>query len=272
MAIGCEKVITLSEESCKLVVLESALIDKSFHSGKVSLCMVQKTKNSPRDKQQMLLIGIIAAAVVVAALAIFISGNFLNPNAVAIDYSTVHQERTADGGFILGDPNAPVTVIAFEDFLCPHCQDYQRTIKAFIQQQVLTGKARFEYRFFPAIDQTYSYLMADLAECSDILNPGSFWDAHDKLFEINSRTRFSNATAKAFSDAMGLDYSQVLDCVKEDADQIEADVKLGESLKVGGTPTVFIKYGDNDPVLQSPIPNADQLDALVAVAAGIQSQ
>ena len=114
--------------------------------------------------------------------------------------------------------------------------------------------------------------MADLAECSDILRPGSFWDAHDKLFEMNSRTRFSNNTAKAFSEAMDLDYSKVLDCVNDDANQIETDVKLGESLSVSGTPTVFIKYGDNDPVLQSPLPNPDQLAALVAVAAGRQSQ
>lgn len=232
--------------------------------------MTQKVKNSPRDNQQMLLIGIVVAAVVVAVLAIVISGSFLNPNAVDIDYSTVPQGRTEDGGFILGDPNAPVTVIAFEDFLCPHCQDYQGTIKKFIKEQVLTGKARFEYRFLPAIDPTYSYLMANLAECSDILRPNSFWEAHDKLFEINSRARYSANTAKNFAEAMGLDYSKLLDCTTNEAGQIKIDEKYGQSMGVTGTPTVFIKYGDNEPVLQSPPPNVDQLAALVAVAPGVQ--
>jgi protein-disulfide isomerase len=235
--------------------------------------MTQKVKNSPRDNQQMLLIGIIVAAVVVAVLAIFISGNVLNPNATAIDYSKIPQGRTEDGAFILGDPNAPVTVIAFEDFLCPHCQDYQGVINRFIKEQVATGKARFEYRFLPAIDPTYSFLMANLAECSEILRPNSFWEAHDKLFEINSRQRFGTGTAKAFSDAMGLDYSKILDCTSDaETNQIDTDRALGDTLGVSGTPTVFIKYGDNDPVLQSPPPNADQLAALVAVAAGMPQQ
>jgi protein-disulfide isomerase len=233
--------------------------------------MAQKVKNSPRDRQQMLLIGIIVAAVVVAALAIFISGNF-NSTAGSVDYSKIPQGRTEDGAFILGDPNAPVTVIAFEDFLCPHCQDYQGTINKFIKDQVATGKARFEYRFLPAIDPTYSFLMANLAECSEILKPGSFWDAHDKLFDINSRVRFGTGTAKSFSDAMGLDYSKLLDCTTKDAGQIDVDRKLGDSLGVSGTPTVFIKYGNNEPVLQSPPPNSDQLAALVAVAAGMPQQ
>jgi protein-disulfide isomerase len=232
--------------------------------------MTQKVKNSPRDRQQMLLLGVIVAAVVVAVIAIVLSGSALNPNAVAIDYSKIPQGRTEDGAFILGDPNAPVTVIAFEDFLCPHCQDYQGTIKKFIKEQVMTGKARFEYRFLPAIDPTYSFLMANLAECSEILRPGSFWDAHDKLFDINSRARFGTGTAKAFSDAMGLDYSKLLDCTTEDAGQIDVDRAWGDSMGVTGTPTVFIKYGNNDPVLQSPPPNYEQLSALVAVAPGIQ--
>ncbi|MBC7812031.1 MAG: hypothetical protein H7175_12830, partial [Burkholderiales bacterium] len=33
-------------------------------------------------------------------------------------YNGMIAERTADGGFILGDPNAPVTIVAFEDFTC----------------------------------------------------------------------------------------------------------------------------------------------------------
>ena len=51
--------------------------------------MTQKVKNSPRDRQQMLLIGVIVAAVVVAVLAIVLSGSLLNPNAVSIDYSKI---------------------------------------------------------------------------------------------------------------------------------------------------------------------------------------
>ena len=39
----------------------------------------------------------------------------------------------------------------------------------FINDYVATGLARFEYRFLPAVDPTYSPLSAKLAECADIL-------------------------------------------------------------------------------------------------------
>jgi protein-disulfide isomerase len=233
------------------------------------MVLKEKTKNSTRDRQQMIIIGVVAVAVIVSVIAIVISGTLFNPGAGSIDYTNVPMGRTEDGGFILGDPNAPVTIVAFEDFLCPHCQDYQSVINKFIQEQVIPGKARFEYRFLPAIDPTYSFLMADMVECSDILEPGSFWKAHDVMFGITSRSRFGTGTAKEFSEAMGLDYSKMLECSKDEADQIETDRKLGDSLGVSGTPTVFIRYGDNEPVLQSPPPSYEQLAALVGVAAGM---
>ncbi len=234
--------------------------------------MVQKAKNSPRDNQMMIIIGIIVAAVIVAGVAIFVSGNALNPSAATIDYSKVPQSRTADGAFVLGDPNAPVTVIAFEDYLCPHCQDYQTQIKKFIANQVVTGKARFEFRSLPAIDQTYSYLMAHMAECSELINPGTFWRAHDALFDLNSRVRFGPETAKTFAQQMDMDYSKLLDCATTKAGQIEIDAKYGDSLGVTGTPTIFIKYGDGQPVLQSPPPSYEQLAALVAVGSSLPVQ
>src|SRR4051812_21621616 len=102
------------------------------------MSLKEKTKNSSRDTQQMLIIGIVVAAVVVAVLAILISSS--GTRGVSVDYSKIPQGRTDDGAFILGDPAAPVTVMAFEDFLCPHCQDYQSVITRFIKEQVATGK------------------------------------------------------------------------------------------------------------------------------------
>jgi len=233
------------------------------------MVLKDKPKNSPRDQQQMIIIGVVVVAVIVSIVAIVISGSMFNPGSGSIDYTNVPMGRTDDGAFILGDPNAPVTVMAFEDFLCPHCQDYQSVINKFIQEQVIPGKARFEYRFLPAIDPTYSFLMADMTECSEILQPGSFWKAHDVMFGITSRSRFGTGTAKEFSEAMGLDYSKMLDCANKEADQIDTDKALGDKLGVTGTPTVFLQYGDGAPQLQSPPPSYEQLAALVAMAASM---
>lgn len=100
------------------------------------------------------------------------------------DFSAVPQLRTDDGGFVLGDPDAPVTIVEFSDYLCGHCQNYESVARQFIEEYVLTGQARFEYRFFPVIDQQWSPTLARMTECSELLAPGSFWKAHTIMFDL----------------------------------------------------------------------------------------
>jgi protein-disulfide isomerase len=202
-------------------------------------------RGSNRQQQNMIIIVIIAVVAVIAAVAfIFLSNNASRGSGV--DYSTIPQERLADGGFILGNPDAPITVIEFADFACPHCQEYHETTSRFIREYVATGKARFEYRMFPVVDPTYSLYTGQLAECSAELKPGSFWQAHDILFELGSRGRFNESTARTLADRLGLNYSQLLNCAQE-ATQVETDFQLGQSLGVQGTPAVMVRYGDSTP-------------------------
>src|SRR4051794_33993937 len=48
-------------------------------------------------------------------------------SAVTDIYSDIPQSRTEDGAFVLGDPDAPITIIEFLDWGCPHCQAYKPT-------------------------------------------------------------------------------------------------------------------------------------------------
>ncbi len=206
--------------------------------------MTQKRKNS--DKQTLMIIGgVVAAALVVSIVFILVSSQSSFSSA-SVDYSTIPQERQADGGFVIGDPDAPVTIVAFEDFLCPHCQRYEATTAQFISQYVATGLAKFEYRFLPAVDATYSPMAAKLAECAEILKPGSFWDAHDALFDIASSARFSNSSPRTFADRMDIPYTDLLEC-QQDANQVNIDMQLADQLGVSGTPTILVRYGDSRP-------------------------
>lgn len=47
----------------------------------------------------------------------------------------------------LGDPNAPVTVIEYASFTCPHCANFHRdTFKDFTRDYIDSGKVHFIYR------------------------------------------------------------------------------------------------------------------------------
>ena len=50
----------------------------------------------------------------------------------------------------LGDPGAPVTIIAYESLSCPHCAAFHRdTFEALKARYVDTGEVRFIFREFP---------------------------------------------------------------------------------------------------------------------------
>lgn len=207
--------------------------------------MTEKLKNL--DQQSKIIIGVITAAVVVAAIFIFISSQSTLGTS-DVNYADIPQARLDDGGFVLGNPDAPITIVAFEDFLCSHCQDYEPTLSQFVKQFVEPGFAKFEYRAFPAVHPTYSPLTAKLAECANELEPGSFWEAHDLLFEIASSSNFTDSSPRTFADRIGLSYAQLLECTA-DANQVNADTQLGTSLGVTGTPTIMVRYGNSTPQL-----------------------
>ncbi len=164
----------------------------------------------------------------------------------AMDYSDIPQSRTEDGAFVLGEPDAPVTIIEFADFLCPHCQDYHATVQEFISEYVVTGQARFEFRAFPVIDQRLSPLMAQLAECAATMDAGSnFWEAHDVLFDLAAESGFTALTPFLFATRTGLDYDEVLSCV-DTKEQVETDAAFGQELGISGTPGLRVRFGDGD--------------------------
>ena len=161
-------------------------------------------------------------------------------------------------------PAAPITIVAFEDFLCGHCQRYKSEIDKLISEYVANGMARFEYRFVPVVDPAYSRLTATLAECADTLRPGSFWNAHDRLFELASARRFNDSSARTFAEMMDMSYAELLECTR-DASQVDIDTQLANQLEVRGTPTVFFRIGEGYPQL-SPFgnqPTFEQLGTLV---------
>lgn len=225
--------------------------------------MTTKVKNEDLQRRNLVILAGVATAVIVGLIAVVaLAGG----TGARIDYSAIEQTRFDDGGFVLGDPEAVVTIVAFEDFLCPHCQRYQPTIKAFIEEYVATGRAKFEYRMLPAVDPTFSQLTAQFAECAPEQDV-SFWTAHDELFAIASSERFSNSSSRTFASNLGLNYAELLDCASE-ADQVFTDSSLADQLGVSGTPTVGYRV-NNGPIQYAAngggIPQQPTLDQMATV-------
>lgn len=204
--------------------------------------------NSLTQRQVMIIVAAIAVVVAVVAIGSQLLGLSPASGSPYARYEDIPQSRTQDGGFVLGNPDAPVTVVEFGDFACPHCQVYHTEVERFIDEYVKTGQAKFEYRMFiSGADPAYGPYTAQLAECAAEQRDGAFFAAHDVLFQTGrAQGRFNERTARTLADRMELDYSELLRCA-ENADQFQTDQRLGQSLGVQSTPSILIRYGDEAP-------------------------
>ena len=58
-------------------------------------------------------------------------------------------EATPDGGFRMGNPNAPVKLVEYASFTCPHCKHFTQTgVEPLKSKYISTGKVSWEFRSY----------------------------------------------------------------------------------------------------------------------------
>lgn len=157
------------------------------------------------------------------------------------------QDRLEDGGFVVGDPDAPITIVEFADWACSHCQDYREIIEPVLLDYLPEGLVRYEFRAFPTAGGETTLFAAQVAECADVLREGGFWQSYEILYAVAINRNYSvGGIIETISSELDLDEDELLDCT-QDAFQIASDIELGIALGVNGTPAVLVRYGDSEP-------------------------
>ena len=146
-------------------------------------------------------------------------------------------------GLMIGNPDAPVLLEAFEDFQCPACKQFTDQIKQDVMEAfIFTGVARVHFRHNPFLGGE-SVQAANAAMCAN--DQDRFWDFHEMLFanqlgeNIGS---FSDRRLSAMADLLGLDMDAWSACYNSEAfeEAIQADLDEARSRGVTGTPTLFV--------------------------------
>ena len=84
------------------------------------------------------------------------------------DWSTV-VTKTAEGGFLMGNPNAKVKLIEFGSMTCPHCAEFEEQGgKALVDNYVKKGLVSWEFRNF--VRDPYDMTATLLARCGGEAN------------------------------------------------------------------------------------------------------
>lgn len=186
-----------------------------------------------------------AVAVVAIALGVFFgtrpSSTGLAPRAVAQTSDKTALLGIRPGDHVLGDLKAPITVIEYASFTCPHCAHFAMAVLPEIKKKwVDTGKVKLIYRDFP-LDQT-AVKAAQLAECA---GNDKYFGVIDMIFSTQAKWAVAADPIADLAKSLriaGMGEAEVKACLANDSVQngVIADYRSGETLGVSSTPTLFI--------------------------------
>ena len=154
---------------------------------------------------------------------------------------------SADDDPIIGDPNAPITIIEFSDFQCPFCARFHvQTLPSIYEEYIEQGKVKLVFRDFPIQNIHPNALPAAVAaECAN--EQGKFKDMHDILFETQSQWNKIETVAalslfSQYASDMQMDQEKFESCIASGKyiEEIRKDLEDGRDYGVSGTPGFFV--------------------------------
>jgi protein-disulfide isomerase len=159
------------------------------------------------------------------------------------------QEATTSGegpgDFSLGSPDAPVKIVEYASYTCPHCATFHANVfKNLKAEYIDTGKVHFTLR--EVYFDRYGLWAAMVARCG---GEARYFGIHDMLFDQQQDWAASQDPVEAVGKlktiglAAGLDQAALDACLN---DQAKAEAMIAQFEKnmaadgVQGTPTIFV--------------------------------
>lgn len=153
---------------------------------------------------------------------------------------------------VLGDKNAPLTLIEFSDYECPFCKRaFDQTLPELKKNYIDTGKVKLVYRDFPLSFHANAEKEAEAAECARAQgNDATYFKFHDQIFTQTT----ANGTGLALTQLpviakdLGLNVNQFQQCLDSGKfkDEVAKDLADGTAAGVSGTPSWIIGESSKD--------------------------
>ena len=137
---------------------------------------------------------------------------------------------------ILGDKDAPVTIVEFSDLQCPYCARFHTTMNQVVRD--FKGQVRWVYRHFPLSSHPFAKKAALATECAG--EQGKFWEYTNNLFE--NQSKINNDFLKEAAQNLKLDTGKFNKCLDDEKylSKVNNDMAEGKKAGVTGTPASFI--------------------------------
>lgn len=138
---------------------------------------------------------------------------------------------------VLGPEDAPVTLVEYGDFQCPHCRSAHFYLKNVLG--TMGDDVRFAFRNMP-LNQIHpmAQLAAEAAEAAGA--QGKFWPMHDAIYE--NQDLLSPALLTRLGQRLGLDMQRFTDDMSSHRflSKVKEDFMSAVRSGAAGTPTFFV--------------------------------
>ena len=168
------------------------------------------------------------------------------------NYELSRENLIKSGSPMLGNPDAPITILDFSDFQCLNCGRYVKNIEPIINETYIqTGKVNLVYKYFPFVG--FDSINSALAgQCTQ--EQGLFWQFHKLLFAnqkpIDSGWVSKDNLKDFASQISGLDLQTFSECLDSERykDHINRDLEMAKKFQLRGTPSfIIVKNEGTDP-------------------------
>jgi predicted DsbA family dithiol-disulfide isomerase len=171
-----------------------------------------------------------------------IVGDLLNLNSDPwgrVDLQSMHLNDRPT----LGPANAPITIVEFADFECPHCAHAMGIVETVVESKY-NGKVRLVFKNFPLAGHQWAHAAAVASECVQMQNPAAFWDFARAIYRDQATISPDNLSQHIddFAQHNQLDPEALHACIMGQGgdERVAQDVSDGQNAHVLSTPTLFI--------------------------------
>ena len=166
---------------------------------------------------------------------------------------------------VLGDPNAPVTIVEFASTSCPHCANFHADRMAWLKETYIdTGRANLEFRDFPL--NAPALWGAMLAHCAGSDRYFAYLDLIFKRQKVWAFTEEPQAALKDLAKQAGMSSADFDACMANESLQIaiiEARKDGIDNHEIQSTPTFLI-----DGEYLRGVPSEEELTKRIEAAGG----
>ena len=160
---------------------------------------------------------------------------------------------TEEGYPFRGNPDAPVTIVEYSDYLCPFCGRYtSATLPHLLESYGGSGKVNFVFRDMPLTALHPTAPPGHVAAvCVGEQGAALYWEMHDQLFlsqqQWNQLPDPSQYVA-SLADQIGVDMDAFDECVASGRGQdvVDQGVADGQALGFNGTPSFMFVNNENN--------------------------